>query len=109
MKKKEPPLWADCKQSEPPQTWETFEQYLLGQGLVRYMRALENTDEATYLKVFPTLLEFIKPKIKRVESLDRSGDEVRVVVVRDENTTPSSFNNTDKQSNIDKQSNKSYE
>jgi hypothetical protein len=108
MKKKEPPLWADCKQSEPPQTWETFEQYLLGQGLVRYMRALENTDEATYLKVFPTLLEFIKPKIKRVESLDRSGDEIRVVVVRDENTTPSSFN-TDKHSNLDKHSNKSYE
>lgn len=69
---------------ETPLNWETFEDYILTDGLTRYKKALEEVDDITYLKLYPTLLEFIKPKVKRVESLEKSGEPVEVKVIWDE-------------------------
>jgi hypothetical protein len=75
---------SNISKKETPLTWETFEDFILTEGLARYKKALEEVDEYTYLKLYPNLLEFIKPKIKRVESTDNSGDPVQVKVLWDE-------------------------
>ena len=75
---------SNISKKETPLTWETFEEFILTEGLARYKKALEEVDEYTYLKLYPNLLEFIKPKIKRVESTDNNVEPAKVVVVWDE-------------------------
>lgn len=75
---------SNTSKKETPLTWETFEDFILTEGLARYKKALEEVDEYTYLKLYPNLLEFIKPKIKRVEGIENSGSPVQIKVIRDE-------------------------
>ena len=79
---------SNTSKKETPLTWETFEEFILTEGLARYKKALEEVDEYTYLKLYPSLLEFIKPKIKRAENLGSTSDISRIVVVWDEDKKP---------------------
>lgn len=73
---------------KPATTWETFEEYILTEGLERFKTALEEIDDYTFLKMYPTLLEFIKPKIKRVESTGNSSEPTKIVVEWDKDKSP---------------------
>jgi hypothetical protein len=75
---------SNISKKQAPLTWETFEDYILTEGLSRYKQALDKVDEATYLKLYPTLLEFIKPKIKRVDTTEKKEEAVEIKVLWDQ-------------------------
>lgn len=47
--------------------WESFGKEMIEGGLPRLNQILENCDDETFLKTYIQLLEFFKPKMKRIE------------------------------------------
>ena len=60
--------------------WEAFGKVLLDEGLPRLVSLLQNSDDETFLRIYIPLLEFFKPKLKRIEEVKESESiEVRVI------------------------------
>lgn len=47
--------------------WDTFGRNLIDGGLPRLQRIMDESDDDTFLKVYIQLLEYFKPKLKRLE------------------------------------------
>lgn len=60
--------------------WDAFGKTLMDEGLPRLLRIMRESDDETFLKHYILLLEFFKPKLKRIEqtsSADKHVIEVR--------------------------------
>ena len=51
--------------SEKRILWEQLKDYIMNDGLERYMRELEASDPETFMKHYLTILEFVKPRLQR--------------------------------------------
>lgn len=47
------------------QLWAQLQDYIMNDGLERYMRELESSDPETFMKHYLTILEFVKPRLQR--------------------------------------------
>lgn len=45
--------------------WLKLKDYIMNDGLERYMRELEASDPETFMKHYLTILEFVKPRLQR--------------------------------------------
>jgi len=45
--------------------WDELRDYIMNDGLERYMRELESSDPETFMKHYLTILEFVKPRLQR--------------------------------------------
>jgi hypothetical protein len=45
--------------------WLKLQDYIMNDGLERYMRELESSDPETFMKHYLTILEFVKPRLQR--------------------------------------------
>lgn len=60
--------------------WETFGQALIDDGLPRLRRILKDADDEAFVKTYLSLLEFFKPKLKRIEEVrEPEPPQIRVV------------------------------
>ena len=48
-------------------TFKDIEHYLLNKGAARFLKVLQGCPDKDYLKYYPKMLEYFKPKISRVE------------------------------------------
>lgn len=64
--------------SEKRVLWEQLKDYIMGDGLERYMRELEAADPETYMKHYLTILEFVKPRLQRQQVEVTQGDTRRI-------------------------------
>ena len=60
--------------------WEAFGHELITGGMPRLRQILDTCDDDTFIRVYISLLEYFKPKLKRVE-IDPDSDQVRQIVV----------------------------
>lgn len=60
--------------------WDTFGRNLIDGGLPRLKRIMDESDDDTFLKVYIQLLEYFKPKLKRLEQA--TPDVTRVIEVK---------------------------
>ena len=51
--------------SERRVLWDELRDYIMNDGLERYMRELESSDPETFMKHYLTILEFVKPRLQR--------------------------------------------
>lgn len=64
--------------SEKKVLWEQLKDYIMGDGLERYMRELETADPETFMKHYLTILEFVKPRLQRQQVEVTQGDTRRI-------------------------------
>jgi hypothetical protein len=60
--------------------WEALGGYITEQGLTRLMTILETCDDQTFLRNYVQLLEYFKPKLKRLE-VDETDKKPAVIKV----------------------------
>jgi hypothetical protein len=60
------------------QLWAQLQDYIMGDGLERYMRELESSDPETFMKHYLTILEFVKPRLQR-QQVEVSTDQTRSI------------------------------
>jgi hypothetical protein len=56
--------------------WETFSEYLLNGGLVRFQEELDKLKGKDYTNTVIALLEYHKPKLARTEITGNEGEEL---------------------------------
>lgn len=68
--------------------WDAFGNELIQGGLPRLQSILENADDDTFVKIYIPLLEYFKPKLKRVEMAEGSTPVTHRIVVQWDETPP---------------------
>jgi hypothetical protein len=56
--------------------WETFSEYLLNGGLIRFQEELDKLQGKDYTNTVIALLEYHKPKLARTEITGNEGEEL---------------------------------
>ena len=64
--------------------WNEFGKKLTEDGLPRLQRILETCDDETFIKLYVVMLEYFKPKMKRLEVADAEATPTKIVVCWDE-------------------------
>ncbi len=60
--------------------WEAFGHELIAGGLPRLRQILDTCDDDTFIRVYIPLLEYFKPKLKRIEQENESSETlIRVI------------------------------
>jgi hypothetical protein len=62
--------------------WDEFGRMLTEQGIKRVAAILETCDDETFIRTYVQLLEYFKPKMKRLEVRDHESSPVEIRVVR---------------------------
>lgn len=65
--------------------WEQFGKALTEQGLDRIAAILDTCDDETFIRTYVQLLEYFKPKMKRLEVRDSDASPVIIQVIRTNN------------------------
>lgn len=66
--------------NEKTKQWDAFGHELINGGLPRLQRILKECDDDTFVKVYIPLLEYFKPKLKRIEKA-HGHDEKTIIEV----------------------------
>lgn len=64
--------------------WEALGNFITNQGLTRLMTILETCDDQTFLRNYVQLLEYFKPKMKRLEVTEGEKQSTIIQVLWDE-------------------------
>jgi hypothetical protein len=56
--------------------WETFSEYLLNGGLIKFQTELDKLQGKDYTNTVISLLEYHKPKLARTEITGKEGEEL---------------------------------
>ena len=63
--------------------WNNLGDFITEQGAERLKRIMNESDDATFMKVYIQLLEYFKPKQSRTE-LEKINDEQRTLIIQRE-------------------------
>jgi len=63
--------------------WNNLGDFITEQGAERLKRILNESDDATFMKVYIQLIEYFKPKQSRTE-LEKTNDEQRTLIIKRE-------------------------
>lgn len=60
------------------QLWAQLQDYVMGDGLERYLDELTKADPETFMKHYITILEFVRPRLQR-QQVEVSTDQTRSI------------------------------
>lgn len=64
--------------------WDTFGKTLTDEGLPRLLEILRKSDDETFLRTYIPLLEYFKPKLKRIETVQDKDTDTTIRVLWDD-------------------------
>lgn len=78
--------------NEKTKQWDAFGHELIEKGMPRIHSILDTCDDETFIQLYTRLLEYFKPKMKRIETV--SAESETIIIVK--RTDPTPFPNADK-------------
>ena len=66
------------QKSEKGILWESLKDYIMGDGLERYLDELTKADPETFMKHYLAILEFVRPRLQR-QQVEVSTDQTRTI------------------------------
>jgi hypothetical protein len=68
--------------------WEAFGRELIDGGLPRLQKILMTCDDDDFVRIYIPMLEYFKPKLKRIENSQGEGDQKTIIEVKWDDKPP---------------------